>query len=162
MQQNSELGNVGQHQIFLHFWVHFLSPTPLSTYKGHLNNFSFTRYHNSIWWKASLINRLGNNLWIAPCYCSLILPHPIHLYCILISVVLRSGAGRPGALRGGAKPIFAPAGALGRGEAILRPGWGVGAGRGHFAPRAGALGRVAYVFWALWCAPRPGALAAPL
>ena len=84
MQQNTELGNVGQDQIFLHFWVHFPSPTPLSTYKGHLYNFSFTRYHNSIWWKASLIDRLGNNLWIAPCYCSLILPHPIHLYCILI------------------------------------------------------------------------------
>ena len=60
---------------------------------------------------------------------------------------------RSGALRGGAKPIFAPAGALGRGEAILRPGWGVGAGRSYFAPRAGALGRGAYVFWALWCAP---------
>ena len=75
--------------------------------------------------------------------------------------MVRSGAGRPGALRGGAKPIFAPAGALGRGEAILRPGWGVGAGRSYFAPRAGALGRGAYVFWALWCAPRPGALPAP-
>ena len=48
-----------------------------------------------------------------------------------ISVVVRSGAGRPGAVRsqfspqpgrwGGAKPFCAPAGALGRGEAILRP-----------------------------------------
>ena len=57
--------------------------------------------------------------------------------------MVRSGAGRTGAPRGGAKPIFAPAGALGRGEALLRPGlgrwggakllcapgWGVGAGR---------------------------------
>ena len=70
---------------------------------------------------------------------------------------------RPSRGVGAGRSHFAPrAGALGRGEAILRPGWGVGAGRGHFAPRAGALGRGAYVFWALWCAPRPGALAAPL
>ena len=69
---------------------------------------------------------------------------------------------RPSRGVGAGRSPFAPrAGALGRGEAILRPGWGVGAGRGHFAPRAGALGRGAYVFWALWCAPRPGALPAP-
>ena len=69
---------------------------------------------------------------------------------------------RPSRGVGAGRSHFAPrAGALGRGEAILRPGWGVGAGRSYFAPRAGALGRGAYVFWALWCAPRPGALAAP-
>ena len=57
------------------------------------------------------------------------------------SVVVRSGAGRPGALRGGAKPIFAPAGALGRGEAILRPGLGRWGGAKPFCAPAGALGR---------------------
>ena len=46
-----------------------------------------------------------------------------------------------GALRGGAKPIFAPAGALGRGEAILRPGLGRWGGAKPFCAPAGALGR---------------------
>ena len=55
--------------------------------------------------------------------------------------MVRSGAGRTGAPRGGAKPIFAPAGALGRGEALLRPGLGRWGGAKPFCAPAGALGR---------------------
>ena len=83
MRQNAEVGNARQDQILLHFYWIIHLPAPF-TYSGPLSNLSFTQYHNSIWQKASLINRLGNNLWIAPCHCSLILPHPIHLYCIFV------------------------------------------------------------------------------
>ena len=64
------------------------------------------------------------------------------------SVVVRSGAGCPGAVRsqfspqpgrwGGAKPFCAPAGALGRGEATLRPGLGRWGGALMFFGPSGA------------------------
>ena len=64
--------------------------------------------------------------------------------------MVRSGAGRTGAPRGGAKPIFAPAGALGRGEATLRPGLGRWGGALMFFGPSGAPhapGRNKYEVW---------------
>ena len=43
MQQNAELGNVGQDQIFLHFLVHFPSPPPLQI-KGVSADLLIARY----------------------------------------------------------------------------------------------------------------------